>query len=206
MKLEILCRCSLFPSWSGQGLISTPVQPFFFARELPPRNPTQNAFHSNCFTIVISPHKFIVSDLAVLYSVREKNYKPCQLDTTLFLERHFTLIHFSIPKESLSSRISYKLFRRHHFLAVAYPGIFFGGGSTNSVEDRGQRALQSGDLEAAVIWYKKFQFIWKNVLNFWYFSLFMTTTNLFVIANVKQLRTVRQFQNFTAFLPNILGC
>jgi len=27
---------------------------------------------------------------------------------------------------------------------VAYPGIFFGGGSTNSVEDRGQREWGSG--------------------------------------------------------------
>ena len=26
MKLKIFCRCSLFPSWSGLGLISTPVQ------------------------------------------------------------------------------------------------------------------------------------------------------------------------------------
>ena len=49
---------------------------------------------------------------------------------------------------------------------VAYPGIFFGGGSTNSVEDRGQRewgsggiAPWSGVLEAAVICYKKFHFI-----------------------------------------------
>jgi len=24
MKLKIFCRCSLFPSWSGYGLISTP--------------------------------------------------------------------------------------------------------------------------------------------------------------------------------------
>ena len=51
--------------------------------------------------------------------------------------------------------------------SVAYPGILFGGGgSTNSVEDRGQREWgcgggnpQSGVLEAAVIWYKKFHFI-----------------------------------------------
>jgi hypothetical protein len=28
--------------------------------------------------------------------------------------------------------------------AVAYPGILFGGGSTNSVEDRGQRERGSG--------------------------------------------------------------
>jgi len=25
MKLKIFCRCSLFPFWSGYGLISTPV-------------------------------------------------------------------------------------------------------------------------------------------------------------------------------------
>ena len=49
--------------------------------------------------------------------------------------------------------------------AVAYPGIlFWGGGSTNSVEDRengdrGAVAPYSGVLEAAVIWYKKFHFI-----------------------------------------------
>ena len=32
------------------------------------------------------------------------------------------------------------------------------------------------------------------------------TTNLFVIANVKQLRTGGSFRIFTAFYPNILGC
>ena len=44
--------------------------------------------------------------------------------------------------------------------------FFSWGGSTNSVEDRGQRERGSGDvapksgvLEAAVIWYKKFRFI-----------------------------------------------
>jgi len=26
MKLTIFCRCSLFPSWSGLGLISTPCR------------------------------------------------------------------------------------------------------------------------------------------------------------------------------------
>jgi hypothetical protein len=49
---------------------------------------------------------------------------------------------------------------------VVYPGILLGGGgSTNSVEDRengdlGAVAPLSGVLEAAVIWYKKFHFIW----------------------------------------------
>ena len=34
---------------------------------------------------------------------------------------------------------------RYQFLPVAYPGILFGvGGSTNSVEDRGQRKRGSG--------------------------------------------------------------
>ena len=52
---------------------------------------------------------------------------------------------------------------------VIYSGVprnFFGGVSTNSVEDRGQRELGSGGvahysgvLKAAVIWYKKFHFI-----------------------------------------------
>jgi hypothetical protein len=50
-----------------------------------------------------------------------------------------------------------------YLFAVAYPGIFSGGGSTNSVEDKGQRTgiweRYSGVLEAAVIWYKKFHFI-----------------------------------------------
>ena len=41
--------------------------------------------------------------------------------------------------------------------------------------------------------------------NFWYFSLFMTTTHLFVIANVKQLQTYVVLE-FYCFFPNILGC
>jgi len=53
------------------------------------------------------------------------------------------------------------------FGTVAYPRILFGrGGSTNSVStedkengDLGAITPQSGVLEAAVIWYKKFHFI-----------------------------------------------
>ena len=33
---------------------------------------------------------------------------------------------------------------QHHIPGVAYPGILFGGGSTNSVEDRRQRERGSG--------------------------------------------------------------
>jgi len=32
------------------------------------------------------------------------------------------------------------------------------------------------------------------------------TTNLFVVANVKQLRTDGSYFNFTAFFPNIVEC
>ena len=46
----------------------------------------------------------------------------------------------------------------------------------------------------------------KIFLIFGTLRLFMMTTNLFVIANVKQLRTGGSFKNFTAlFFPNILG-
>jgi len=36
------------------------------------------------------------------------------------------------------------VFRLYYPITVAYPGIFFGGGSTDSVEDRGQRGRGSG--------------------------------------------------------------
>ena len=80
---------------------------------------------------------------------------------------------------------------------MAYPVFFLGGGgSTNSVEDRGQRergsggvAAYSGVLEAAVIWYNKFHFIYNIFLMFGTLRLFMMTINLLVIANVKQLQT-----------------
>ena len=32
MKIKIFCRCSLFPSWSSEGLISTPENIYFDAR------------------------------------------------------------------------------------------------------------------------------------------------------------------------------
>ena len=78
---------------------------------------------------------------------------------------------------------------------MAYPGILFeGGGSTNSVEDRGQREQGSGggsplvrgsgdscNLVQEISFY-----IAKFVLIFGTLRIFMMTNNLFVIANVKQ--------------------
>ena len=82
--------------------------------------------------------------------------------------------------------------------AVVYPGILFrGGGSTNSVEDRGQRQRGSGGSSPLVRGsggscnlVKEISF---RIVNFFLIfgtlRLFMMKTNLFVIANVKQLRT-----------------
>jgi hypothetical protein len=44
-----------------------------------------------------------------------------------------------------------------------------------------------------------------NFLNFWYFRLFMMKTNLFVIVNVKQLRT-EGVLGIHCLFPNVLGC
>ena len=48
----------------------------------------------------------------------------------------------------ISGQNAYKLqlvtAKEAHRQPMAYPGIFFGGGSTNSVEDRGQRERGSG--------------------------------------------------------------
>ena len=81
---------------------------------------------------------------------------------------------------------------------MAYPGILFEGGSTNSVEDRGQRERGCGGVsplvrgsEGSCNLVQEISFL---IVIFYFFifgtlRLFMMTTNLFVIANVKQLRT-----------------
>ena len=80
------------------------------------------------------------------------------------------------------------------------PRNFFSGGrgnSTNSVEERGQRERGSGGGSPLVRGSggscNLVQEISFHIVNFSYFfgtlRLFMMTTNLFVIANVKQLRT-----------------
>ena len=82
-------------------------------------------------------------------------------------------------------------------LAVAYPGILFGWGSTNSVEGRGQREpgsvggspLVSGSGGSCKFGTRNFISYSKTSSIFSTLRLFMMTTNLFVIANVKQLRT-----------------
>ena len=73
---------------------------------------------------------------------------------------------------------------------MANPGILFlGGGSTNSVEDRENGDLGGGSplvggSGGSCNLVQEISFHIENFLNF-----FMMTTNLFVVANVKQLRT-----------------
>jgi hypothetical protein len=79
-----------------------------------------------------------------------------------------------------------------------------GGCSTNSVEDRqkgdlGAVALYSGVLEAAVIGTSNFISYSRIFLIFGNLILFMMTTNLFVIANLKQLRTGGSFRTLLPF-------
>ena len=86
-----------------------------------------------------------------------------------------------------------------HFNSVAYPGILFwgGGNSTNSVEDRGQRErgpgggspLVSGSGSSCNLVQGISFHIVKFLLIFGTLRIFMMTTNLFVIANPKHLRT-----------------
>jgi len=87
-----------------------------------------------------------------------------------------------------------------------------GGGSTNSV-DRGQRERGSGDGSPLVRGSggscNLVQEISFHIVKFSYFfgtlRLFMTTTNLFVIANVKQLRTDGSFRILLSFFRTSWG-
>jgi hypothetical protein len=88
--------------------------------------------------------------------------------------------------------------RKIDSMSVAYPEILFGGGgSTNSVEGRGQRERGSGYGSPLVRGSggscNLVQEISFHIVKFSYFfatlRLFMMTTNWFAIANVKQLRT-----------------
>jgi len=58
---------------------------------------------------------------------------------------------------------------------------------------------------AAVIWYKKFIRYSEIFLIFGTLGLFTMTTNLFVIANVKELRTGGSFRNLLPFFRTSWG-
>ena len=86
---------------------------------------------------------------------------------------------------------------------MTYAGILFrGGGSTNSVEDRGPRERGSGGASPLLMGsggscnlVQEISFSYSKVsLIFDTLRLFTMKTNLFVIANVKQLRTDGSFR------------
>ena len=99
--------------------------------------------------------------------------------------------------------------------AVAYPGILFGegGGSTNSAEDRGQRERGSGGASpldrdsggSCNLVHEISFYVVKFSLIVGTLRLFMVTTNLFVIANVKQLRTGGSFRILLFFFRTSWG-
>ena len=92
---------------------------------------------------------------------------------------------------------------------MAHPGIFFRQLRTEDRQngDLGVVAPYSGVLEAAVIWYCTRNFISysKILLIFGTLRLFMMTTNLFVFANVKQLRTGGSFRILLSFFRTSWG-
>ena len=70
MKLKIFCRCSLFPSWSGQGLISSPVSTLCLTSfELPEFNlitsveTNKNDKLSICYVAIADHRKFTKYDV-----------------------------------------------------------------------------------------------------------------------------------------------
>jgi len=74
-----------------------------------------------------------------------------------------------------------------------------GGGSTNSIEDRGQGSGDGSPLVRGSEGSSNFISYSKLFLIFGILRLFMMTTNLFVTANVKQLRTGGSFRILLPF-------
>ena len=88
--------------------------------------------------------------------------------------------------------------------------FFREGGSTNSVEDRGQRERGSGGSSPIVRGSGEScnlvqEISFYVVIFFGTLRLFMMTTNLFVIANVKQLRTGGSFRIVLPFFRTSLS-
>ena len=97
---------------------------------------------------------------------------------------------------------------------MAYPGILFGGGgggSTNSVEDRergsggGSPLVRGSGGSCNLVQEISFHIVKFFFLIFGTFRLFMMAANLFVIANVKQLREPAVVLEFYCIFSEHLG-
>ena len=97
---------------------------------------------------------------------------------------------------------------------MAYPGILFGGGGgfqqiqlrTEGTGSGGNSPLVSGSGGICNLVQEISFHIVKFVLMFGTLRLFMMTTNLFVIANVKNCEPTVVLEFYCLFFPNILGC
>ena len=73
---------------------------------------------------------------------------PNHQTMSLNIPEHHNLIYNAMMENMTSSQLNVlqtvQSNKKHRDKAVAYPGILFGGGSTNSVEERGQRGRGSG--------------------------------------------------------------
>jgi len=88
---------------------------------------------------------------------------------------------------------------------VAYPGILFGGGSTNPVEDRGQSERGSGGSSPLVRGTRNFISYGKIFLIFGILRLSMMITNLFVITNVNHIANLGSFRILLPFFRTSWG-
>jgi hypothetical protein len=90
---------------------------------------------------------------------------------------------------------------------VAYPGILFGVGGAQQIQlgSGGGSPLVRGSGGSCNLVQEISFHIVKFSSFFGTLRLFMMTTNLFVIANVKQLRTGGSFRILLPFFPENLG-
>jgi len=88
---------------------------------------------------------------------------------------------------------------------VAYPGNLFEGGGVQQIQLTVDRDLGAVAPYQGFWSTRNFVSYSKGFLIFDTLRLFMMTTNLFVIANVKQLRTGGSFRILLPFFPEHLG-
>ena len=79
MNIKIFCRCSLFPSWLGYGLISTPVHTYQGADKSLAR-PT-----SRC---ILFDGENIVFDASLVIYINSTNIPPIMIITRIYANQN----------------------------------------------------------------------------------------------------------------------